>query len=104
VLWVAAVGLLSPLALYAGRPVMPLAALYGVAAGIALALALAGRRLHEALLQDALRGKGATGRALVAVGMMLLVLALILLGAIVAILMLFRTGRGTDAIPGLVGS
>jgi hypothetical protein len=93
---------LSPLAIYAGRPVMPLVALYGVAAGIALALALAGRRLHAALLSDALRESGGTGRALVAVGMMLLVLFLILLGAVVAILLLFRTGRGSDSVPGLV--
>ncbi len=82
---------------------MPLAALYCVALGIALALALAGRRLHAALLHDGLGGSGGTGRALVAVGMMLLVLVLILLGAVVAILLLFRSGRGTGAVPALVG-
>jgi hypothetical protein len=100
-LWVAAAALVAPLALYAGRPVVPFAVLYGVAFGIALALALAGRRLHAALLHDALRGSGGgTGRALVAVGMMMLVLVLVLLGAVVTILLLFRTGPG--AVPGLV--
>jgi len=88
--------------IYAGRPAMPLLGLYGVASGIALALALAGRRLHAALLQDSLRESGGAGRAMVAIGMMLLVLLLILMGAIVAILLLFRTGRGSDAVPGLV--
>lgn len=102
-LWVLAAALVAPLALYAGRSVMPLAALYGVAAGIALALALAGRRLHAALLRDALRGSGGTGRALVAVAMMLLVLVLILLGAVVAILLLLRSGRMATAVPALVG-
>jgi hypothetical protein len=95
--------LAAPLALYAGRPVMPLAGLYGVAGGIALALALAGRRLHAALLRDALRGGGGTGHALVAVAMMLLVLVLVLLGAVVAILLLFRSGQGAEGVPAVVG-
>ncbi len=103
-LWLAVAALLSPLVIYAGKPEMPLAALYGVAAGIALALALAGRRLHAAMLGDALRESGGTGRALMAIAMMLLVLLLILLGAIVALLLLFRTGRGSGAVPGLAGS
>ncbi len=102
-LWVAVVALLSPLVVYVGRSEMPLAALYGVAGGIALALALAGRRLHAAMLGDVLRGRGGTARALTAVAMLLLVLMLILLGAIVAILLLFRTARGSSASPGLVG-
>ena len=97
----ATAALLAPLAFYAGRPVVPLVALYGVAAGIALALALSGRRLHAALLQDALRGDGGIGRALIAVGTMLLVLILILLGAVVAILLLFRSGRGSGSLPAL---
>ncbi len=104
VLWVAVAALLSPLVLYAGRPTMPLAALYGVAGGIALALALSGRRLHAAMLGDAMRTTGGSARALTAVAMMLLVLLLILLGAIVAILLLFRTARGGSAAPGIVGT
>jgi hypothetical protein len=83
--------LLSPLVVYAGRPVVPFAALYGIAAGIALGLGLAGRRLHGALLQDALGGRGATARALLACGMALLLVLLVLLGAVIALLLLFRS-------------
>lgn len=82
--------LLSPLVLYAGRPVVPFVALWAIAGGIALGLALAGRRLHHAILADALDRRHATSRALVALGMSLLLLLLVLLGAVVALLALFR--------------
>lgn len=82
--------LLSPLVIYLRRPVVPLAALFGIAGGIALGLALAGRRLHEAMLSDALSGRPGPARAVLAVGMMLLLLLLVLLGAVVALVMLLR--------------
>ncbi len=70
---------------------MPLAALYGIAAGIVLALALIGRRLHAAMLQDALSGRQGAGRLLWTAGMVLLAAFLVLLGAVVAIVALLRT-------------
>lgn len=96
----AAVALLSPLVLYAGRGTMPLAALFAVAAGIALAIALVGRQLHAVLLSDALSGRTSTARAVLAAGMMLLVVLLVLLGVVVALLLLFhgsRIGSGLGA-------
>lgn len=70
---------------------MPLVALFAVAGGIALALALAGRRLHDLLLADVLSGhRTGIGRLLLTAGMSLLVLALVLLGAAVAFLSLLR--------------
>jgi len=47
----------SPLLIYYRVGAMPLAALFGIAAGIALGLALTGRRLHQSLLDDALSGR-----------------------------------------------
>ena len=90
-LWGAALALLSPLVLYLNAGTMPLAALFGVAGGIALGLALAGRRLHDALLHDALHGRGDKGRFLMTVGMALLVLFLVLLGGVVALAFLLRS-------------
>jgi hypothetical protein len=82
--------LLSPLLIYYRAGVMPLAALFGIAAGIALGLALAGRRLHTSLLDDALCGRDGKGRFLMTVGMALLLLFLVLLGSAVALLLLLR--------------
>ncbi len=72
---------------------MPLAALYGVAGGIAVTLALAGRQLHEVLLAEALSGRNSAARMAVAAGMMLLVILLVLIGLVVAILLFARSGR-----------
>ena len=93
-LWATAVAMVSPLALFAGQDTMPRAALFAVAGGIALALALAGRQLHAVLLNDALAGRGGVLRLVLASGMMLLVILLVLLGAVVALLILFRGARG----------
>ena len=90
-LWAAVVALLSPLVLYAGSASMPIPALYGVAAGIAMAIALAGRQLLDVLLADALTRNKGVGKLLLAAGMMLLVILLVLLGAVVALLLLFRS-------------
>ena len=94
--------LVSPLAIYLGSPVVPLAGLFSIAAGIALGLALAGRRLHAAMLHDALRHGSGAKSSLVAAGMMLLLLVLILLGAVVALLAIFRNRFATD-LPALGG-
>lgn len=103
-LWLAVVALMSPLVIYAGRPAMPLAALVAIAAGIAGALALAGRQLHGVLLADGLAGRKSTAKLLIAAGMTLLVVLLVLLGAVVALLLLFRgSGIGTALQPGLGG-
>ena len=69
---------------------MPLAALFAIAAGIALGLALAGRRLHRSLLDDALAGRGGRGRFLMTFGMALLVLFLVLLGCVIALMLVLR--------------
>jgi hypothetical protein len=91
ILWGAVLVLLSPLVIYIGAGEMPLAALFGIAGGIALGLALAGRRLHAALLRDALHGRDDRARFLMTVGMALLVLFLVLLGGVVALTLLLRS-------------
>jgi hypothetical protein len=102
-LWAVAVALLSPLVVYAGRPSMPILALYGVAAGIATAIALAGRQLHDVLLSDALTRHQGVGKLVLAAGMMLLVVLLVLLGVVVALLLLFRKAGISPLGPGLGG-
>jgi len=69
---------------------MPLAALFCIAGGIALGLALTGRRLHRSLLDDALAGREGKGRVLLTFGMALLLLFLVLLGSVVALILVFR--------------
>ena len=69
---------------------MPLAALFGIAAGIALGLSLAGRRLHASLLDDALAGREGKGRFLMTFGMALLVAFFVLVGAAVALVLVLR--------------
>lgn len=90
-LWGLAVALLSPLLFYYRAGVMPLAALFGIAGGIALGLALSGRRLHGSLLDDALSGRDGKGRFLMTFGLALLLLFLVLLGGVVALVLLFRS-------------
>ena len=94
-LWVAAVALLSPLVIYVGAGAMPLAALWAIAAGIALALALVGVRLHAALLADALSGREGAGRFLLVAGLSILAIFLVLLGAAIALLLILRGGSPT---------
>jgi hypothetical protein len=101
-LWLAVIALVSPLVIYVGKPVVPLAGLFSIAAGIALGLALAGRRLHAAMLHDALRHGSGAKSSLVAAGMILLLLVLVLLGAVVALLAIFRNRFATD-LPALGG-
>ena len=88
--------LISPLLIYYGSGVMPLAALFAIAAGIALGLALVGRRLHGSLLNDALTGREGKGRFLMTFGLALLLLFLVLLGGVVALILVLR-----QASPGL---
>ena len=82
--------LLSPLLVYFRVGVMPLAALFGIAGGIALGLALVGRRLHRSLLSDALTGREGKGRVLMTFGMALLLLFFVLLGCVVALIFVLR--------------
>jgi hypothetical protein len=91
VLWALALAMLSPLLIYYRSGVMPLAALFAIAGGIALSLALAGRRLHDSLLDDALSGREGKGKFLMTFGFALLVLFLVLLGGVVALVLLLRT-------------
>ncbi len=96
--------LLSPLLIYAPRKVMPIAALYAIAAGIALALALAGRRLHAALLEDALPGRGDASRFLMTAGTVVLATGLVTLGFAVALLLAFRGCASTPSPWGAGGA
>jgi hypothetical protein len=89
-LWIAVLALLSPLLIYYRPGVMPLAALFGIAGGIALGLALVGRWLHRSLVSDALTGRGGKGRFLMTFGMALLLLFLVLLGCVVALIFVLR--------------
>ena len=93
--WVLAILLVSPLLIYYRQGVMPLAALFTIAAGIALGLALTGRRLHGVLLDDALSARNGKGRFLMTFGMALLLLFLVLLGAAVALLFVLRQASPT---------
>lgn len=88
--WILAMLLVSPLLIYYRAGVMPLAALFAIAAGIALGLALTGRRLHGVLLDDALSARDGKGRFLMTFGMALLLLFLVLLGSVVALLFVLR--------------
>jgi hypothetical protein len=77
---------------------MPLVALFGVAAGILLSLILVGRRLYDVMMADGLSGRGASGSFLLTVGLMLLAVMLVLLGAAVAVLFSLRGGVGRPPI------
>lgn len=91
VLWILVVVLVSPLVVYAGQPTVPVLGIYAVGGGIALALALSGRRLHDAMLSDVLAGRSGRGRAVLAVGMILMVVLLLLSTAVVAITLMLRS-------------
>jgi hypothetical protein len=89
--------LLSPLLIYYRAGVMPLAALFAVAAGIASGLALVGRRLHRSLLDDALAARDGKGRFLMTFGLALLLLFFVLLGGVVALILVLR--RASPSLP-----
>ena len=89
--WIAALALISPLVVYSRAGVMPLAALFAIAAGIAVGLALVGRRLHDSLLNDALTGREGKGRFLMTFGLALLLLFLVLLGGVIALIFVIRS-------------
>ena len=94
-LWSLALALLSPLVIFAGAGIMPLWALYGIAAGIAVALGLVGVRLHGALLSDALSRREGPGRFLLVAGLSILAIFLVLLGAAIALVLILRDGSPT---------
>lgn len=66
---------------YAGRDV-PIPALFGVAAGIAIALMLTGRRLYDVLIEEGLRRRQGLMRWILAVGMLLVGVSVVLLAAV----------------------
>jgi hypothetical protein len=76
---------------------MPLAALLRIAAGIALGLALTGRRLHQSLLDDALSGRDRQGSLPHDVRHGLLLLFFVLLGCVVALIVILR--QAAPSIP-----
>lgn len=90
----AAVALLSPMVIYAGRDV-PIPALFGVAAGIAIALMLTGRRLYDVLIEEGLRRRQGILRWVWAVGVLLVGISVILLAAVFVLAVAVR-GRAPD--------
>ena len=84
--------MVSPLLIYYRSGVMPLAGLFAIAAGIAVGLGLVGLRLHVSLLNDALTGRDGKGRFLMTFGLALLLLFLVLLGGVVALILVLRSG------------
>jgi len=83
--------LLSPLAIFAKAGFMPLWGLFAVAGGIAVLLAIVGRRLHDALLSDVLSRRQGTGRWVIAV-------ALVLVGVAVALVWIASGGIRTTPL------
>ena len=90
--WLVSLALLAPLIVYAKRGWMPLVALFGVAGGILLGLILAGRRLYDVMMADGLSSRKGTGSFFLTVGLMLLAVLFVLLGAAVAIFFSLRGG------------
>ena len=90
---VIAVALLSPLILYARSGVVPMTGMVAIAAGIALSLMLAGRRLHDAMLSDAL-GRGGRRGAVAVVASMLAVVLLVFFAIVVCVWLLLRRQGG----------
>ncbi|HET9300691.1 MAG TPA: hypothetical protein VFO11_12160 [Candidatus Polarisedimenticolaceae bacterium] len=89
-----AVALLSPLVYYAPRGAVPMTGMAAIASGIALSLMLAGRRLHEAMLADAL-GRGGRRKAVAVVISMLAVLLLVLFAIVFCVWILLRQQAGS---------
>lgn len=90
---VAALALLSPLLLYAPRGTVPMAGMVAIAGGIALSLGLVGRRLHSAMLADAL-GRGGRKGAVAVVGLMLAVVLLVFFAIVFCVWLLLRRQAG----------
>jgi hypothetical protein len=88
-----AVALLSPLVFYAPRGAVPMAGMVAIAAGIAMSLMLAGRRLHDAMLADAL-GRGGRRGAVAVVLSMLAVVLLVFFAIVVCVWLLLRRHAG----------
>jgi uncharacterized membrane protein YhaH (DUF805 family) len=96
--WAAlALALLSPLAIFAKAGVMPLWGLFAVAGGIAVMLALVGRRLHDALLSDVLSRRAGAGRWILAMAVVLIGVFLVLVG--VAVALVWIAGGGLRTTP-----
>jgi hypothetical protein len=93
VLALTALALLSPLLIYAPRETVPMSGMVAIAAGIALSLMLAGRRLHAAMLADAL-GRGGPRSAVTVVGLMLAVVLLVFFAIVVCVWLLLRRQAG----------
>lgn len=87
--WVATLALLSPMVVYAGEEV-PVVALFGVAAGIAIALMLTGRRLYDVLIEEGLRRRQGALRWVWAVGVLLVGVSVVLLAAVFVIAVAIR--------------
>lgn len=98
-LWSVALLLVCPLLLYATSEVMPLWTLFAVAAGIALALALAGRQMHEVLLADSLSRRRSAARRALGAAAIVLVMLLVLLGLVVATFMIRHGMARSPAVP-----
>jgi hypothetical protein len=92
-----AVLLLSPLVVFAKAGAMPLWGLFAVAAGIAVMLALAGGRLHDAFLSDVLRRRQTVGRWIVVVAVVLVGVFVVLVG--VAMALVWVASGGIRTIP-----
>lgn len=84
--WTATLALMSPLVVYAGSPVVPLAGVFAVAAGIFLGLVLSGRHLHAALVGETLGRRRGVAQSLLSMAMVLVFLLLVLLAAVLALL------------------
>ncbi len=74
---------------FAGRDV-PVPALFGVAAGIAIALMLTGRRLYDVLIEEGLRSRHGALRWVWAIGVLLVGISVILLAAVFVIAVAIR--------------
>ena len=95
-----AVALLSPLLYYAPRGAVPMPGMVAVAAGIALSLMLAGRRLHDAMLSDALGRGGRKGAVAVVVSMLAVVLIVFFAIVFCVWFLLSRQTAGLGGLPG----
>lgn len=93
-----ALALLSPLVVFARAGWMPVWGLFAVAGGIAVLLALVGRRLHDALLSDVLSRKQGAGRWIVAAAAVLIGVFVVLVGVAVALVWIASGGIRTTPV------
>ena len=94
-----AVALLSPLVYYAPRGAVPMGGMVAIASGIALSLMLAGRRLHDAMLADALGRRGGHRNAVSLVLSLLAILVVVLFAIVFSVGILLRR-HGSGLLPG----